>query len=241
MKTTIHIMLIIHIISGTLALSCGLLSMLNKKGSKRHRATGKLFFGSMTGVFITATSISLVKNIPFLFMVGFFSYYLACSGYRALFLKKLYLQQQPAPLDWIINITGMISGMGLILFSYSWFLQRGIWGLVPLLFGLFCLFNGISDMRSFYKRPDNKQYWLFRHGGRMGGTFAATLTAFIVVNINIGSANWLSWILPGILVGTWISRILSRYRKKLNKMNPLESSLFLGARYPENMGTIPGR
>ncbi len=224
MITSIRIAIIIHIISGSVALSCGLLSMLNKKGTRIHRQTGKIFFGSMTGVFITATFISVVKNIPFLFMVGFLSYYLACSGYRALYLKKLHLQQNPALIDWFINITGVLAGTGLIIFSYSWFLQKGVWGLVPFSFGLFCFRNGVSDISSFYKRPVIKQHWLFKHGARMGGAFAATLTAFIVVNINIGSASWILWILPGVLTGIWVSKILNGYKQKLYQSKPALNS-----------------
>ncbi|HEY1202267.1 MAG TPA: hypothetical protein VGE79_14855 [Niastella sp.] len=213
MTSLLKIMLVLHIISGFLSLACGLFSMLNKKGARNHRLTGKLFFYGMTGVFITATFIAIAKNIPFLLMVGFFSYYLACSGYRVLYLKKLHLQQQPAPLDWVINITGIAAGIALIVFSYTWFTQRGAWGAVPLTFGIFCLINGYKDTRRFYHRPTDKQHWFFTHGGRMGGAFAATVTAFIVVNLQIGSLTWLLWILPGVLIGTWIGAILRRYRK----------------------------
>lgn len=213
MTSLFTIMLILHIISGFTALTCGLLSMLNKKGARNHRLTGKLFFYGITGVFITATYLSIVRNIPFLFMVGFFSYYLACSGYRALYLKKLHLQQQPAALDYTICIIGMLAGLALVTFSYFWFTQRGMWGTVPLSFGVFCFMSGFKDIRRFYQRPDNKQHWFFTHGSRMGGAFAATVTAFIVVNIQIGSMSWLLWILPGVGIGVWISAILRRYRK----------------------------
>ncbi|OQP62338.1 hypothetical protein A3860_28670 [Niastella vici] len=212
MTIALKIMLILHIISGFTALSTGLLSMLNKKGAPRHRLTGKIFFFGMTGVFITATFISIVKNIPFLFMVGFFSYYLASSGYRALYLKKLHLQQQPAGLDWFISGTGMLAGLALVIFSYFWFTQRGMWGTVPLSFGIFCFISGLKDIRRFYRRPAEKQHWFFTHGSRMGGAFAATVTAFIVVNVKMGSLSWLLWILPGVGIGFWTSRILSHYR-----------------------------
>jgi uncharacterized membrane protein len=214
MTSLLRIMLILHITSGFLSLTCGLVSMLNKKGARQHRLTGKIFFYGMTGVFVTATFISIVKDIPFLLMVGFFSYYLACSGYRVLYLKKLHLQQQPAALDWVINITGIVAGLALVAFSYTWFTQRGSWGAVPLTFGVFCLISGYKDTRRFYRRPANKQHWFFTHGGRMGGAFAATVTAFIVVNLQIGSLTWLLWILPGILIGTWTGIILAGYRKK---------------------------
>src|ERR1044072_7494434 len=125
MTSLLRIMLILHIISCFLSLACGLVSMLNKKGARQHRLTGKIFFYGMTGVFITATFIAIVKNIPFLLMVGFFSYYLACSGYRVLYLKKLHLQQQPVVLDWVINITGIAAGLALVGFSYIWVNHTG--------------------------------------------------------------------------------------------------------------------
>jgi uncharacterized membrane protein len=229
MTSLLKIMLILHIISGFTALTCGLFSMLNKKGARNHRLTGKLFFYGMTGVFVTATFLSIAKNIPFLFMVGFFSYYLTCSGYRALYLKKLHLQQQPAPLDWVISVTGMVSGLALATFSYFWFTQRGMWGAVPLSFGVFCFLSGWKDLRRFYHRPDNKQHWFFSHGSRMGGAFAATVTAFIVVNVKIGSLSWLLWILPGVLIGLWLNVILSRYRKLFNQKKTTQTTPVVNA------------
>ncbi len=214
MKQVVTIALIIHIATGFLALITGFISMLNRKGGKRHRLTGKLFFAGMTGVFISATIISLIKGLAFLFMVGFFSYYLACSGYRSLSLKKLHLKQKPAGLDWFISVVGVLSGIALIVFSAFWFRDRGAWGMVPFSFGLFCLISGIKDIKSYFIPPVNKQHWLLTHGGRMGGSFAATFTAFIVVNVNIGNLTWILWILPGTLVGFWISRILRKYKAK---------------------------
>jgi len=214
MAIFLKIVLIIHIVSGFAALITGFLSMLNKKGGTRHRLTGKIFFGGMTGVFISATIISIAKSLPFLFMVGFFSYYLACSGYRILFLKKLHMKQKPKALDWTISLTGIIAGVALILFSIGWFSNRGAWGFVPLTFGSFCVINGLQDISSFFYPPKNKQHWIITHGGRMGGSFAATLTAFIVVNVSIGAYTWILWILPGALTAIWISRVIKGYLQK---------------------------
>lgn len=216
MKLFLDITLIIHIATGFVALITGFISMLNTKGGKRHRLTGKLFFIFMTGVFISATIVSIAKGLAFLFMVGFFSYYLACSGYRSLHLKKLHLQQKPALLDWFISITGVVSGAALIWFSIHWFRDRGAWGTVPFAFGSFCLISGIKDLKSFFVPPANKLHWLFTHGARMGGSFAASLTAFIVTNVYIGSLTWILWILPGGLVAIWIGRLLKGYRLKVN-------------------------
>lgn len=201
--------LFIHIFCGSAALITGFISMLNSKGGKQHRLTGKIFFAGITGVFISATIISIAKQLAFLFMVGFFSYYLACSGYRILRLKKL--QQQAKAVDWVISISAVVAGLALVVFSITSFMQRGAWGAVPLTFGIFCLVNGLQDIRSYITPAVNKQYRIRKHGARMGGAFAATLTAFIVVNVNIGSSSWVLWILPGVLTGIWISRAIRSY------------------------------
>jgi uncharacterized membrane protein len=212
MTTALQIALIIHIVCGFIALVTGFISMLTAKGGKRHRSTGKIFFYAMTGVFLTATFISIGKNLAFLFMVGFFSYYLACAGYRRLYLKKLHLQQKPKWIDWVISLIGILAGLALVVFSIAWFRDRGAWGIVPLSFGSFCFLNGFQDLSSFFYPPKNKQHWIVSHGVRMGASFAATCTAFTVVNLSIGPAyNWILWVLPGVLIGIWISRTIKAY------------------------------
>ena len=214
MTIALKIALIIHVISGFIALVTGFISMLTVKGGKRHRFSGKIFFSAMTGVFITATFISIGKNLVFLFMVGFFSYYLACAGYRRTRLKKLHLKQKPLIIDWAVSLIGIIAGLALVIFSITWFRDKGLWGIVPLSFGSFCLLSGIQDLSSFFYPPKDKQHWIVSHGVRMGASFAATFTAFIVVNVNIGGAyNWILWVLPGVLIGIWISRAIKGFRK----------------------------
>jgi len=214
MKTALTILLIIHIASGMISLVVGFLSMLNRKGGKRHRLTGKIFFVAMTFVFLTATAIALIKGLSFLLMVGFFSYYLACSGYRSLHLKKLHPGNRPVLLDWFISVIGIIAGAALIVFSYTWFVSRGGWGIVPLAFGTFCIALGVGDVRKYYKTPEHKLHWILSHATKMGGSFAASLTAFVVTNIQVPQYGWVLWILPGVLVGMWISRLSKPYAPK---------------------------
>lgn len=217
MKTFLTIFLIIHIACGMTALVLGFMSMRNSKGGKRHRLTGKIFFFAMTGVFVTATIIALIKGLAFLFMVGFFSYYLACSGYRSLYLKKLHLAQRPKLLDWLISTIGVLAGIGLIVFSYGWFINRGGWGMVPLAFGTFCLVTGVQDIRKYYTGPAYKTQWIVSHGTKMGGSFAASLTAFIVTNVQLPQFGWVLWILPSVLVGIWIGRLVKPYSPRGKK------------------------
>lgn len=213
----LKVLLYIHIAAGFIALLTGFISMLNRKGATQHRLTGKIFFIAMSFVFITSIWIAFSKELPFLFMVGFFSYYLAASGYRILFLKKLHMQQRPKLLDWTVAIVGTLAGIALIGYSVIWFRERGAWGMVPLAFGSFCLLNGYTDIKFFFIRPTNKQHWISKHGARFGGSFAATLTAFTVVNFEIGKYTWTLWILPGVLTGIWISRSIKNFLQPKRK------------------------
>ena len=120
-------------------------------------------------------------------------------------------------LDWIIGLTGIIAGLALVVYSIIWFRDRGTWGIVPLSFGTFCFLSGIQDLSSFFYPPKNKQHRISTHGARMGASFAATFTAFTVVNVNIGTYNWILWILPGILIAIWISRTIRNYLQSGSK------------------------
>jgi uncharacterized membrane protein len=82
-------MLWIHIAGGTLALITGLGAMFSKKGSDPHRKFGKVYFWSMTAVFVGALIVAIGHNRMFLLMVAFFSYYMTVRGYRMLYLKGL--------------------------------------------------------------------------------------------------------------------------------------------------------
>jgi hypothetical protein len=213
MKTFINIMLIIHIASGTIALISGLISMIAKKGLKAHKLSGKIFFYGMTGVFITAITIGYIKSNWFLFFVGFFSYYLASSGYRSLKLKKLHLDQKPKPIDWIISGSGLTFGISLLVFAVYLKIKGVDWGsfMVPFAFGAISSIFGYKDIRSFYKKPTEKIHWIASHGGKMGGAFIAAVTAFIVVNIQLPKFGWSLWLLPTVIIVPIIVRMIRKY------------------------------
>src|SRR4051794_9172956 len=72
MQILIPILLVFHIAAGFIALITGFIASTTTKGGTRHRQSGRIYFWSMTGVFITATVIGLLREKWFLFMVGFF-------------------------------------------------------------------------------------------------------------------------------------------------------------------------
>jgi hypothetical protein len=114
MEILFTIVLAIHIAGGSLALIGAPIAIAVHKGGKTHRLAGKIFFGGMTTVFVTAVYMSIYHNIPFLFMIAFFSYQLVISGYRALFYKKLHRGQEVKKLDWIIIVVAALVNVAMI-------------------------------------------------------------------------------------------------------------------------------
>lgn len=210
MKTLLTVLLILHIASGFTALVTGGLASLTRKGGKGHRRSGKVYFGAMTGVFITATAIGIFKNLAFLFMVGFFSYYFVVRGYRVLYLKGLGRSQKATGLDWFVSGIALLFGIGLIVWSVSQLRNGNSFWPVPMAFGLTSLFFSLADIRVYVNGPKTKQHWLTGHIASMGGGYIATWTAFVVTNVKF-LPPVIVWLLPGVIGGVIIARSIRKY------------------------------
>ena len=110
-----QILLVIHIICGSIALLSGPVAMFNQNGNNIHRISGRIFFRAMTVVFITAIFLSIMGSSLFLLMIAVFSYYNIAVAYRALYLKKLGRGQRAEKIDWFISIVTAIFNGGLII------------------------------------------------------------------------------------------------------------------------------
>lgn len=208
-------MLWLHIAGGTSALITGLGAMFTTKGGTAHRNFGKVYFWSMTAVFISAVILSIGHHKTFLLMVAFFSYYFTVRGYRILFLKKLGTTQKPACIDkWISFIAGAF-----ILFLYVWgfmaLLQHETMGITAIVFaiiGTTFLVKDISQFRS--KTVPEKMHWWYGHISSMGASYISASTAFVVVNISIPGFGWALWILPSVIGTVIITRTTRYYKRK---------------------------
>jgi uncharacterized membrane protein HdeD (DUF308 family) len=85
-----QILLFIHIITGTVCLITGLISMLSKKKRGKHTLSGELYHWSYVIIFLTAVMMAIMyweKNAH-LFFIALFSYSFALKGYLAAKHKK---------------------------------------------------------------------------------------------------------------------------------------------------------
>ncbi len=198
MEETIKIFIYIHAFFGGLGLISGLGSILVKKGSVPHKRLGKSFSIGMLISSLISIPISLLPNHKntFLCLIGLFTIYLVLSGNQILTFKSK-RKLAPKPLDKIISGGMLVLSITMILFGF-YGLFKGITGnILYLFFGGFGLLLTIRDFIFYKNCRGSKNGWLTNHVGKMIGAFIASITAFIVAGLGIGSI--LSWILPSLL------------------------------------------
>ncbi|MEO1022569.1 MAG: hypothetical protein AAFW89_08495 [Bacteroidota bacterium] len=209
-----------HIACGVVCLFSGLLPIITKKGGKLHRQTGRLFFWSMFGIFITALGlIFLVQFNYFLLVISVFSFYSCFTGYRVLYRKKVGEQTW---IDWAGAVITLLAGLSFIYFAVKNLLAgSGLQPIVILLivFGSLTSWISIEDMLIFQKKEMNsKMWWWYHHMNAMSGAYIAAITAFAVqmsgLYLDHLSFSWLAWVLPGMIGAPMISIAKRRYKKK---------------------------
>ena len=203
----------LHILAGFTAFLVAPGALATRKGGTWHRRWGKIFFGAMAGVTITALLLTSIRPNSFLTLVALFSFYSAFSGYRVLYRKRPDLGQRAKWFDWAAALITLFAGMGMF---YLGFFGNSSGAPVFIIFGMISTMLGAGDIHSFLRRfhPVQHKYdWLYTHIGNMIGAYIAAVTAFAVVNLDF-LPMLIRWLLP-TLVGTpaiflWI-RV---YRKK---------------------------
>jgi hypothetical protein len=208
MDNIYKIMLGLHIVSGFLALLCGGVSLVVKKGGTLHRNSGKIFFYSMLGVSSTAIFISIVKNNQFLLLIGIFAFYLNYAGFRAVQNKSL----NPSSLDWL---------MLAIAVANSFFMVYSL-NMILMIFGGIGFYAAIQNLRTnimlLKKKKLPELAWLKMHIGMMMGAYISTATAFLVVNMNsfdfMNLPYWFIWLLPSFVLLPFSMYYTKKYTTK---------------------------
>lgn len=205
-----------HIVAGFVALLMGLVTMATQKGSARHITTGRIYFYAMFAVFLTSTLMFAFKpqKLLFLFLIGIFSFYNTLSGVRLLYYKNS--QVKSRRLEWVICSFVFCSGLTMVaLGCYQLILQNTDQAILYLVFGVISALMAGSDL-SFLAQQDKGENQpgaqLIKHVSRMGGSYIATFTAFVVVN-NFLLPPLVAWLAPGLIGGIIISKVI----KQLNK------------------------
>jgi len=217
MEILIRLLLITHVIAGTISLVVAPIAMIVKKGGKQHRLWGKTFFWGMTIVFITGLSLSVITSNLFLFIIGVFTYYFIVSGYRALYRKMIHKSQVIPKLDWVIVIIAGLFNLGLLVLGILSLLSgsKSAFPYIMIVFGIIGIRFVYTDIRQFLSPPLVRHTWLYNHIGGMIGGYIAALSAFSATNL-VFLPTVLRWLWP-TLVGVPVIILWIRYYQKQHK------------------------
>jgi uncharacterized membrane protein len=224
METAIRLTLWVHILAGTVALIVAPIALMTVKGGPTHRRWGKVYFWAMGVVAMTAVVVAYWRTIPFLMLTAVFSFYMALSGYRVLYLKRPDLGQRPAALDWIAAGITLVASVTLV--------TRGITKPTPrfqelskvaIVFGFIGLTLSGFDVLRFLRPPADKRAWWYKHMANMIGSYIAAVTAFSVVNLH-SLPTTVRWLWPTAigtpLITIWITYYKRRFAPKSGAVAP---------------------
>ncbi len=200
------IILILHIISGFLALGFGLVAISAPKGKKWHKNAGFIYTYSMIVVSMSSTMMYFIKGnrLLFLLLIGLFSLYQVINGLH--YLKLVKQKNKLGTRTHIIRISSSICALMMLIFGILDLLQGPAFRASLLLsFGSIMLMMVLGDFR--YDRQARLDKIKYNHGLRkhivmMGGAYIATFTAFTVTNLHF-LPGYIGWFLP-TLIGSLI-------------------------------------
>jgi uncharacterized membrane protein len=190
--TLFNFLLIIHIFLGGTGLLLGIFAMFSKKGDKRHKLIGNIYYCSMLGTGLIAMILSYLHPSQFLFIIAVFTLYMILTGKRYLKKKKI---SDVKKIDWLLTLTMFIFGTAFIGLGANGIVKNNYFGIVLVVFGGLSLLFVYQDYRNFKGQSSIKNFWLTTHLQRMVGSFIAAFTAFIVVN-NTFLPEIVAWLLP---------------------------------------------
>ena len=189
------ILLVIHVLAGTIALLCSAIAVSSEKGKKFHVLSGRTYFWCMVGIFLTAIPMSIINSNIFLFLIAIFSFYLAFAGMR--FAKNR--KGMATTIDWIAVSLMILSGLGMWALSIIYFINGNSQYITLLVFGFIALALGYGDYRSHKNKAAIGKERIAKHLTNMMAGTIAVITAVLVVNVNI-EPIWIWWLLPTAVI-----------------------------------------
>lgn len=204
--------LAVHVAAGLLALVAGLIALGTTKGGHRHRQAGRAYVSAMAVVVVTALPLALVDGNYFLLTIAVFSGYLVLNGYRVLSRKRP-TPGDAAPLDWLAHLTMTGIGVAMIALGSRSLLGGDRLGVALVVFGVIGLVLPGREVAAVYRPPDGSRTWFYRHIGFMGGSYIATVTAAVTVNLEM-LPPVVRWIGPTAVGTPAIVLAVLRYRQK---------------------------
>lgn len=203
-----NFILIVHILTGVIALGSGAFAIISKKQRGAHSKSGNMYFYSMLVSALTAVALSTLEFNPFLFGIALFTLYLIIGGKMALVIRRQFGLAQ----YWkYYAFSGLLTAGLMVFFATQIISQSTTAAIILFVFaGIQLSFSGFD---LWYDPLKNIKHLIFQHINKMGGGYIATCTAFIVVNINF-LPDLVTWLGP-TLIGSLLIAIANRQRRNM--------------------------
>ncbi len=176
-------------------MACSIAAIVTPKGSPQHKRYGRYFFYGMTGIFITAIPMAIIKSNTFLFLIALFSYYLAYTGWRYARRREHTVPKS----DWLVCLMMLAASTMMMVMGLWEFNVENIQSMVLIIFGLIGAIFSFNDARLYYLNTISTTTRIAKHLGAMLGGTIAIYTAFLVTNVRIASPIIL-WLGPTFFI-----------------------------------------
>jgi len=97
-------------------------------------------------------------------------------------------------------------------YPFSSSLQKNIRS--SIIFGGLLTWMTVQDTIKMRKKNWVKNDWLYTHIGRMGGSFIAASTAFLLINISF-EPRWIVWLAPTLIGSPLMAVVIEKWKVKL--------------------------
>ena len=185
----------IHILAGTIALLAAVFAICSEKGKKIHINAGRTYYWGMAGIFLTALPMSIITSNIFLFLIAFFSFYLAFAGRRFAQNRK----GIASIVDWIAVGLMIAAGLGMWVLAVFYYIEINSQYITLTIFGFIAIALGYTDYKTYKQQEATGNKRIARHLTNMLAGTIAVVTAVLVVNIDM-EPQWLPWILPTVIL-----------------------------------------
>lgn len=212
------IVTITHVVAGTIGLITGLVAMIAKKGTVGHSKSGLIYYYSMMISSILAILMTNIHPNPFLLVIGIFSLYMIMTAKFAIEHWQSKTDLLAGTFKKSLSIVAFVTALVMVAMALYFLYNSNSIGLIFFVFSILLGWMAVEDWIWYSKKESSikkNKKWLMMHLGRMGGSYIAASTAFLVNNITL-QPEFIVWLGP-TLVGTIL--IIKASQKWSNKLN----------------------
>lgn len=188
----------LHIAAGTVAMVAATVAIGSKTANLTHRAhvlSGQMYVGAIAVVVVTALALAVLRPAPVMLLIALFSGYFVWAGWRLARNRGGTPTTGDRAAAWLMAAVSVVMA-GWCLLAIGRGEPSGIIVVVFGVIGLVAVREDLGRLRAGGVRGRER---ISAHLGRMLGATIATLTAVLVVNVDV-EPQVLVWLTPTIVL-----------------------------------------